>query len=150
MTGQIVHVLFSDHVKQLKKIEGVWPIEFAESNVLSTANSTSNQESADSAAAELEQLSLGGGEVKKETSNGDGEETQQAGETTAGAEEKKAEGSEDSFSSSDDDLPPIVQIQNRRVVNYQVSESESESESEDDADEEEKEEDEKEKEDSFK
>ncbi len=120
VTGQVVHVLFADHVKQLKKIQGVWPIEFAESNSISKNSSAANLESADSAAAELEQLSIHGGTKQTSSGNG-GDETQVPGER---------EGSEDSYSSSDDDLPPIVQIQNRRVVDYQVSDSESEEEEE--------------------
>jgi Translation initiation factor 1A / IF-1 len=134
VTGQIINVLFTDHVKQLKKLEGVWPTEFAESNSISTVNSALDINSAEDAAAELEQLSLNS---KEGTSNGGDAEPsaagEQQGEATAAGDN---EGSENSYSSSDDDLPPIVKIQNRRIVDYQVSESESDEEEEGKAEEE--------------
>lgn len=128
VTGQVVHVLFADHVKQLKKIEGVWPIEFAEINTsLSTTNSATHLDAED-AAAELEKLS-----IRRETSSNGGAATEPAAAEASqqgepSAVEKEGNGSEDSYSSSDDDLPPIVKIQNRRVVAYQASESESDDE----------------------
>ena len=126
VTGQVVHVLFADHVKQLKKIEGVWPIEFAEINTsLSTINSATNLDT-EEAAAELEKLSI----RAQTSSNGGAEIEPTAADVSQQGEQSVAEGngSEDSYSSSDDDLPPIVKIQNRRVVEYQASESESDDE----------------------
>jgi hypothetical protein len=119
VTGQVVQVLFTDHVKQLKKIKGIWPIEFAESNTTSTTNSAANVESVHRAAAELEGLSMNAG--------AEGKDKEAAAAVPLGLENKVAE-YEESYSSSDDDLPPIIKIQNRRVVDYQVSESESDEE----------------------
>lgn len=125
VTGQVIQVLFTDHVKQLKKIGGVWPIEFSERNSTSATNSSANLESANSAAAELEQLNINGGAERKEKSSSG----EPAEETAASlALENNIVGPEESYSSSDDDLPPIVKIQNRRVVDYQLSETDSESE----------------------
>lgn len=129
VTGQVVQVLFTDHVKQLKKIEGIWPIEFAESNSINTKSSPANAGSATSAAEELAQLSIHGAAEGKGKNRFGGENTQPVGEAAAPlATENKVAGSKESYSSSDDDLPPIIKIQNRRVVDYQVSESESDDE----------------------
>jgi len=108
VTGQILHVLFADDVKQLKKVEGVWPPEFAESA------SKAVDRSADLAAT-LEDLSI---EERGKTSKTRDIEAEIP---------KKYIGAEEGISSSDDDnLPPLHRIENRRIITYDISDSESE------------------------
>lgn len=110
VTGQILHVLFADDVKRLKKLDGVWPPEFTEGGAAA----------ADDLASTLEGLSIEG-EATQSGSEGENE-AKDANSGEVGSVEKGSE----SESSSDDDLPPISKIQNRRVIEYDISDTDSE------------------------
>lgn len=120
VTGQIVHVLFADDVKQLKKVPGVWPSEF------------SGTAEADAAAAELGRLALASEAAAERSSASDeaaaaaAREKATSGDTTTAAA-AEGEGEEGGYSSSDDDLPPIARPQNRKVIVYEISDSDSDS-----------------------
>ena len=150
VTGQIIHVLYADHVKQLKKSAGVWPVEF--DGKMSLIEGASSDACA-GLAAELDQLNLGAPvDVEENEEENEEEESEVSGAPKDDDVDVGEEGSaknvvvqnsdidrnttnqvnggggsfDDSSSSSDDDLPPIQKFQNRRVIQYEVSESESE------------------------
>ena len=123
MTGHILHVLFADSVKQLKKIPGVWPPEF-DGNVsaIDAANKAAEEE--------LEQLSIENStsaDISREQPSDAGADPLPKAQLLSFENGDKIDESSEE-SSSDDDLPPIVRIQNRRVIQYEISESESDDE----------------------
>lgn len=91
VTGQIVSVLYYDHVKQLKRLGTIWPSEF--DDVIEEDEPSCDIQGA------LEKLSI--------------------------ATKCSGSGEEDS-ESDDDELPPLQQIQNRRVIVYSEDSSEEE------------------------
>ena len=107
MTGEIVSVLYTNHVKQLKKVPGLWPPEFAAAASSDTMEENGNSDETKEKGEEVDTLadSLSKVDINNDNNSSDGIE-----------------------SDSDDGLPPLEQIQNRRVVVYDVSSSESESE----------------------
>ncbi|KAL6782639.1 hypothetical protein ACKKBG_A07560 [Auxenochlorella protothecoides x Auxenochlorella symbiontica] len=87
VSGQIVKVLYADHVKQLQRIPGVWPEEFRAAGSPAVPDNPSMEQE---------------------------------------KREAREPGCLDGSSSEDDGLPPLERINNRRVVEYLVSESDSE------------------------
>ena len=112
VTGQILHVLFAADVKQLKKLEGVWPSEFVDADASGSVAvsepepeaETQGADGADAIVESLGGLSIGASDAK---------------------EDADRSSSSSSSSSSDDGLPPLARIQNRKIIEYDVSDSDS-------------------------
>ncbi|PNW84714.1 hypothetical protein CHLRE_03g155800v5 [Chlamydomonas reinhardtii] len=110
VTGTIVSVLYDDQIKQLQKMEGVWPKEFAKDGKASLEDMMPPSDSEES----------------------DQEEGQAGASAAAVAGAAKAvaaphggdHGEEEGEEEDDDDgLPPLQQNTNRKVVYHEVSES---------------------------
>lgn len=131
VTGQVVSVLYADHVKQLKKVAGLWPSEFGEpgTKAAEEGDTTDASEDADASAPledSLQGLSLGNGAAADSAEDDKlaaGAASQGSGVLPTTAEDGNAE---ETGSESDDGLPPLTRIQNRRVVEYEISDTESE------------------------
>lgn len=149
MTGQILHVLYSDHVKQLQKMDGIWYVQYIDACLRNQHDDfsgflklkkmlllcrpdafnteTSNGNSNNDIAADLQGLSISS-KTEEDTSCSEQEGPGSASAGNDGVQEESKDardGGEYDYSSSDDDLPPIPQIQNRKVVEYHVSDSDS-------------------------
>jgi hypothetical protein len=131
VTGQIVNVLYSEHVKQLKKMDGVWPAAFDGAEGAAPAareeeegsGSGSGGAGAGEVEAALQNLSLGGqsGAPPARAGTAAGGDAGEAPDAALG----RGSGGESSSESDDDGLPPLTRIQNRRVVEYALSETDS-------------------------
>ncbi|KAI3430572.1 hypothetical protein D9Q98_005165 [Chlorella vulgaris] len=133
VTGEILAVLFGDHVKQLKRMPGVWPPEFAKRS----------SETASQAAEQLAALGIAESDTDAADDSQDAGDSRRAASSAAGeataaeaAAEEPGEGGatsplhaagegSGSGSSSEDDLPPIPRFHNRKIIEYEISESES-------------------------
>ncbi|KAL4422874.1 hypothetical protein ABPG75_009071 [Micractinium tetrahymenae] len=144
VTGFVAAVLYADHVKQLRRMPGVWPPEF-EGSSSAAANNAAEQLAAmglaesdtdDDAAVPAGSSHNGSSQRAAAAGSSDGGEQQtqgqhprQQGEAVAAAgeapEHTEEEGSEGEYSSSEDDLPPIPRFNNRKVIEYAVSDSDS-------------------------
>ncbi|KAG2454993.1 hypothetical protein HYH02_000818 [Chlamydomonas schloesseri] len=104
VTGTIVSVLYDDQIKQLQKMDGVWPKEFA----------------AKDGKGSLEDMM-----PPSESEESDQEEGQAAAAGAAGAAAARPSGGDNGEEEDDDDdgLPPLQQNTNRKVVYHEVSES---------------------------
>lgn len=112
VTGQIVNVLFADDVKQLKKKEGVWPPEFMQPTVpVHTGAAADGTAGTGSSAVDVDAVA-------------DDLDRRLHCSTDADADAGK-ESSSSSSSEEDDSLPALVKIQNRKIIEYAVSESDS-------------------------
>lgn len=162
VTGQIINVLYDDHVKQLKKYDGVWwvymglvigfsvlwcappfgfrkhtnsnliflcsfllcrPEAFAESNYSFNPVAATEPETSKCAGLldALGNLNLEGDKAPHVTSTET--KSKESEGIHEGEEGRVYSASEDD--SSDSDLPPLQAIQNRKVIEYEESESDS-------------------------
>mmetsp|Transcript_16659 Transcript_16659/g.28595 ORF Transcript_16659/g.28595 Transcript_16659/m.28595 type:complete len:232 (+) Transcript_16659:130-825(+) len=113
VTGTIAAILYDQQVRQLKRMKGVWPVEF--STVLPAAGSQSTELDSSTAAQE-----------RTGDANGQPAGLQASSKQADGAEIQR-EGS-DEFEEEDDSLPPLQQNNNRKVIYHYLDESDDEEE----------------------
>lgn len=108
ITGTIATVLYGDHIKVLRKMQGVWPVEF-EAGVRSTASDQGLKDT--HTALPVEDF---GGEIASGSSK------------AVASQENDGNSSSGSSSSGDDSsLPPLHQNNNRKVIYHAVSDTDS-------------------------
>ena len=130
VTGQIAQVLYADHVKQLQRMgEGIWPYECKSDHKVSVEETSSP----DIDSIDMRRLNLDS-EDEKEPSNSLEDQRipkSQGAVNSKGIEDSPqvvggAENTEvNSEYSSDDSLPPLPKIQNRKIIEYEISDSDS-------------------------
>ncbi|PSC76350.1 RNA-binding EIF1AD [Micractinium conductrix] len=135
VTGVIEAVLYADHVKQLRRMPGVWPLEFPSSSgaanlaaeqlaAMGLVESDSEAESGAAGSSGRGGAAAAGSEAAAAGGAGGAAAAAAAGQGGgAGGEDDEGSGG----SSSEDDLPPIPRFQNRKFIEYAVS-SDSEDE----------------------
>lgn len=141
VTGFVAAVLYADHVKQLRRMPGVWPPEFESNNsgsagasgaaeqlaAMGLAESDSEGDAAQAAGSSRDggAVPAGGRRECEQQAQAQQQQRDVAAAPGAAAERTEGEGSEGEYSSSEDDLPPIPRFNNRKVIEYAVSDSDS-------------------------
>ena len=125
-------------MKQLKRLDDfLWPAEFADDP--SKGAATKEDTNIDTLNANMDQLEINDDFREEDASQGASSPSRSKRNASTKGEESVSNNDEDrktanpariryldsSTSSSDDDLPPLPRIQNRRIVEYEVSDSES-------------------------
>lgn len=121
-------------MKQLKRLDDfLWPAEFADDP--SKGAATKEDTNIDALNADMDQLEINDDFREENASQGASSpsRSKRKGEESVSNDDEDRKTAnparirylDSSTSSSDDDLPPLPRIQNRRIVEYEVSDSES-------------------------
>lgn len=136
VTGQIVAVLYTDTVKKFKKMDGVWPRDFlteTDDGYRRDASDTDDGRGPGSSDDEQNDDDDGDDDAmasmlhRLDIQDSIHDEDRNGTTVPDSTHDERRDGDDESGSESDDELPPwLEKIQNRKIIEYEISDSDSE------------------------